>query len=407
MLFRRFFSTRTRSIQLPSALSNGSAGNEPSASVHPEPPTMLQPSYPDYLNEHGGTGWDAALIMSSIIRDMPALPRALSGPLTQVFDVLAEVIEAVKIMHSGRDGCTQLIVRVTKFLESFVGGLKESNVLDNSAIASSLSILRRNLMAICADAKRWSSLNLLNRYIQRHRIMTAISRHEQNLTDCFHVFQIVVSITGSYPVDRPRTIASLDPSVSARPPSAPENALTSILLEGLHDFFDHPAGQAVFEQIGAAVRGRLEEMGLQATSTPLGSRDAGETGPRIRRDRHVSYLRSQISELMAEVRGVSPHISVGTDVEVQVVGSKTHKQPTGDLTRQLRKAVMATLELLNELHDVAEVKSDSAMLAGKMDDLAMNLHDLGLQGEAFEVQSMAAELYHAGGKKSDLSGSLV
>ncbi|KAF9503641.1 hypothetical protein BS47DRAFT_1402217 [Hydnum rufescens UP504] len=106
-----------------------------------------------------------------------------------------EVIEEVKTMRNGRDGCTQLIVRVTKFLESFVDGLKGSNILDNTTIVSSLFILRRNLMAICADAKRWSSLNLWRSYIQRDQIISAISRHEQNLTDCFHMFQIVTSIT--------------------------------------------------------------------------------------------------------------------------------------------------------------------------------------------------------------------
>jgi hypothetical protein len=40
----------------------------------------------------------------------------------------------------------------------------------------------------------------------------------------------------------------------------------------MRNFFEHPAGQAVFEQIGVAVQGRLEEMGLRGTSTPLGSR---------------------------------------------------------------------------------------------------------------------------------------
>ncbi|KAF9513746.1 hypothetical protein BS47DRAFT_1362287 [Hydnum rufescens UP504] len=186
---RRVFSTRTRSVQLLSAPSNNSSPNRPSTSAHPEPSTIPHPSYPDYLNESTSPGWDAALVVTSIIRDMPALPRALSGPLSQVFDVVAEVIEAVKTVRNGRDGCTHLIVRVTKFLESFVGGLKGSNILDNTAIASSLFFLRGNLMAICADAKRWSSLNVWRSYIQRDRIMSAISRHEQNLTDCLYTFQ--------------------------------------------------------------------------------------------------------------------------------------------------------------------------------------------------------------------------
>ncbi|KAF9513743.1 hypothetical protein BS47DRAFT_1362285 [Hydnum rufescens UP504] len=186
---RRLFSRRTRSVQPPSDPSNDSSPSQRSTSAPLEPQSTYPPSYPNYLNENAGPAWDAALVMSSIIRDMPALPRALSTPLNQVFDVVAEVIEAVKTMRNGRDGCTQLIVRVTKFLESFMGGLKGSNILDSTAIASSLFILRRNLMAICADAKRWSSLNLLTRYTQRDQIMSAISRHEQNLTDCFHAFQ--------------------------------------------------------------------------------------------------------------------------------------------------------------------------------------------------------------------------
>ncbi|KAF9513721.1 hypothetical protein BS47DRAFT_948392 [Hydnum rufescens UP504] len=139
---RGLFSRRTPSVQSPSAPSNHSSPNRrssrPSTSAHREPPATAQLSYPDYLNESASPGWDAALVMSSIIRDIPALPRALSGPLAQIFDVVAEVIEEVKTMRNGRDGCTQLIVRVTKFLESFVGGLKGNNILDNTAIASSL-----------------------------------------------------------------------------------------------------------------------------------------------------------------------------------------------------------------------------------------------------------------------------
>jgi len=227
MPLRRVFSTRTRNLPSPPALPNDSSPNRLSTSAHPEPPAIPQPSYPDYLNESAGPGWDAALVVTSIIRDIPALPRALSGSLTQVLDVVAEVMEAVKTMRNGRDGCTQLIVRITKFLESFVGGLKGSNIPDNTAITSSLFFLRGNLMAICADAKRWSSLNLWRSYIQRDQIMTAISRHEQNLTDCLHTFQIVTSITGSNSVDRLGTIASPGPSVSARPPLASENSPVS------------------------------------------------------------------------------------------------------------------------------------------------------------------------------------
>ncbi|KAF9504592.1 hypothetical protein BS47DRAFT_660473 [Hydnum rufescens UP504] len=84
-------------------------------------------------------------------------------------------------------------------------------------------------MAICADAKRWSGLNFLSRYVQRDQIITAISRHEQNLTDCFHAFQIVTSITASNPVGRLGMIAFPGSSVSGRPLLAPRNALVGNL----------------------------------------------------------------------------------------------------------------------------------------------------------------------------------
>jgi len=55
---------------------------------------------------------------------------------------------------------------------------------------------------------------------------------------------------------------------------------------------------------------------------------------------------------MVEVHGVLPHILVGVDVEVQDVEWASHQQPTGVLTAQLHGTFMATLELLQELHDV-------------------------------------------------------
>jgi hypothetical protein len=46
----------------------------------------------------------------------------------------------------------------------------------------------------------------------------------------------------------------------------------SVIAAGFRDFFERPAGQAVFEQIGAALQGRLEGMGLRVTVAPSGSR---------------------------------------------------------------------------------------------------------------------------------------
>jgi hypothetical protein len=40
----------------------------------------------------------------------------------------------------------------------------------------------------------------------------------------------------------------------------------------MHDLLQLPAGQAVFEQIGVAVQGRLEEFGLRGIPIPPGRR---------------------------------------------------------------------------------------------------------------------------------------
>ncbi|KAF9504685.1 hypothetical protein BS47DRAFT_1490112 [Hydnum rufescens UP504] len=323
-----------------------------------------------------GRGWDATLVISSILRDIPALPPALCDPFTQVFDVVSEVIEAVKTMRDGRDGCAQLM----------------------------FTYLRRNLMAIHADARQWSRLNLVKHYLQRDKIMNAIAIHGENLTDCLHTFQIVTLMTAPSPSDRIERIAFPGPPVSARPLAASENTVGSIVTAGLHDFFE---SHAVFEHIGAALQGRREETGLRAASTPVGPRYAEMTGPRTGYDRGVSYLRSQIWELMVEVGCVLPHISARTDIEGRLVQWGSYQQPTGDPRRQLRDTVMATLQLQNELQDVGEIEFDLAMLAEKMDDLSTNLDDLGLSDEAFEVQATVVVLYRAGGDKSYLSVALV
>ncbi|KAF9510911.1 hypothetical protein BS47DRAFT_1406450 [Hydnum rufescens UP504] len=125
-----------------------------------------------------------------MIRDIQLLPPMLSGPLAQVFDIISEVIEVVKTMRDGRDRCTQLMVRVTRFLETLVDALKGKKI-DDMRIASSLHILTQysNLMAIHADATQWSDLNVVEWYLQRDKIMNAISIHRENLTNCLHTFQ--------------------------------------------------------------------------------------------------------------------------------------------------------------------------------------------------------------------------
>ncbi|KAF9512193.1 hypothetical protein BS47DRAFT_1101806 [Hydnum rufescens UP504] len=129
-----------------------------------------------------------------------------------------------------------------------------------------------NLMAISADATRWSRLRLVTRYIRRDKVMTAISMHGDNVTDCLHTFQIVTSMGAFGPAERAETIVSPGPSVSARPLVTSESTPVSISAAGLHAFFERPAGQAVFEQIGAAVQRCFEELGLRATAAPPDSR---------------------------------------------------------------------------------------------------------------------------------------
>jgi hypothetical protein len=207
-----------RNVQSPSPPSTESSPNGASTSVVrrilPDRPSASQSVYPDYLNDIAGPGWDAALAVASIMEDIHAVPLALINPLTQVLDVVSGIRDAVKKMRDGKDGCTHLIFRVLKFLHSLVDGLKGRNIPDSTPTASSLFTLRRyviqiprtfsilkynsflyghsNLMAIHADATRWSHLHLVKRYVQRDKIMTAISRHGDNLTDCLHTFQVSV-----------------------------------------------------------------------------------------------------------------------------------------------------------------------------------------------------------------------
>ncbi|KAF9508954.1 hypothetical protein BS47DRAFT_187436 [Hydnum rufescens UP504] len=266
---------RGRSVQSSLPPSNDSPPNGASTStLRPATATAPQPGYSDYIT---GRGLDVALVMSRMIRDMPGLPPTLSGPLSQVFHVLANVTEAVKTMGDGRDRCTQLMVRVTRFLEVLVDGLKGKNI-DDTRAASSLHILRRNLMTIHADARQWSRLNLVKRYLQRDKIMNAIARHDENLTDYFHTLQIMTFMTESSPLDRAETIAPPGPPVSGRPLAGSENTLVrdlqqpaDALLSGMRDLLESPASHAVFEQIGMAVQDDWRRWGY-GPSTPVGSR---------------------------------------------------------------------------------------------------------------------------------------
>ncbi|KAF9503935.1 hypothetical protein BS47DRAFT_735403 [Hydnum rufescens UP504] len=351
---RKHFSPRRRNDQSPSLPSNDPSPNKLSTSMLQrtlaEPPVAPQPVYPHYPKKTARLPLDVALAVASILEDIPAVPLELIIPLTQVLDVISGIWDAVKAMRDGKDRWVDLLFRVLRFVHSLVDRLKGRNIPDSTPTASSLFTLKSNLMAISADATRWSRLRLVTRYIRRDKVMTAISMHGDNVTDCLHTFQIVTSIGAFDPAERVETIVSPGPSVSARLLVASESTPVSISAAGLHAFFERPAGQAVFEQIGAAVQRCFEELGLRATAAPPGSRSPGMTILRTGHDRHVSYLTTQISELTAEVGRILPDILVVTDMKIPFVGWRTRWPQTGNSTRQLRETVSATLQLLDELH---------------------------------------------------------
>jgi hypothetical protein len=140
------------SLRRPAASSASPQSNDPNPGGPPSiaqptsgPSTAPQPAYPDYINENARPGWDAALSMASILDDIPNLPLALAGPLSQVLDVISGMIDAVKAMREGKDGCKHLIFRVLKFLQSLVDESRRSNVpiIEDTPTAARLFALKR------------------------------------------------------------------------------------------------------------------------------------------------------------------------------------------------------------------------------------------------------------------------
>lgn len=83
--------------------------------------------------------------MALILDDIPALPLALAGPLTQVLDVMSGMINAVNTMRETKDGCARLIYRVLRFLQSLVVELRtiKATVPDDTPTAARLFALKR------------------------------------------------------------------------------------------------------------------------------------------------------------------------------------------------------------------------------------------------------------------------
>ncbi|KAF9514634.1 hypothetical protein BS47DRAFT_867759 [Hydnum rufescens UP504] len=154
-------------------------------------------------------------------------------------------------------------------VSSILGGRVEGGnmpIVEGTPTATRLFTLKRNLMAIRDDALRWSRFNVLDSLVKRDKIKTGISRHGENLTDCFNTFQILTSLRAIQSRGQSR-----DDCISRFIRWCPWQPLKRLVTRLFWDstvFFERPAGQAVFEQIAVAVQGRLEQVGLQATSTP-------------------------------------------------------------------------------------------------------------------------------------------
>ena len=88
---------------------------------------------------------DATLNIASMLGDIPTLPPALAGPLTQIADVVSVTVDAVKLMRENQDECAHLVSRVLRFLRSLIDNLRASNVTiaDSTLTAANLFTLRR------------------------------------------------------------------------------------------------------------------------------------------------------------------------------------------------------------------------------------------------------------------------
>jgi hypothetical protein len=145
-----------------------------------------------------------------MLTNIPALPLALVGPLTQVVDVVSSTVDAVKLMRANKEECAHLVSRIARFLRSLIDNLRANKVsfAGDAPTAAHLIALKRymspcprmysaltnlfhsNLMAIRDDVEQWSHLSVLDSLMRRERIKVAISRHGENVNDCIQIFQV-------------------------------------------------------------------------------------------------------------------------------------------------------------------------------------------------------------------------
>lgn len=160
----------------------------------------------------GRPRWDPGLALASILDAVVTLPQVFVEPITHVLSVVSGMVEAVETMRDGKYGFERLLHRVLKFLQSLMDELQTINepldadtptvkrllalercVLHDqrtSSVLNYLSLCGSNLIAIRDDAIRCAGLNLLDRFLKRDEIKAALSKHGEELTDCFSMFQV-------------------------------------------------------------------------------------------------------------------------------------------------------------------------------------------------------------------------
>jgi len=178
-------------LRLVSDINATTPARLPELPVPPDQPPLRR-MYPEYINGHpSAPGWDPAAAIGTMLEHIPTLPLSIADPLRQVVDVASGIIRTIEDMLQNRDDCAHLMNQVVKFLQSLVDDLTMSKVpiLDGTPTAARLFALKSNLMSIQENAERWSHLGALGAYVKSEEIKVAISRHTDNLMDCFSTFR--------------------------------------------------------------------------------------------------------------------------------------------------------------------------------------------------------------------------
>jgi tetratricopeptide (TPR) repeat protein len=122
-----------------------------------------------------------------------------------------------------------------------------------------------------------------------------------------------------------------------------------------------------------------------------------------RADKYTEHLVDCVDDLTKHCYERLPEISFDSihNTDPSAVGrgivSRYHIRQCGKPTIQLRETEIKTLQLLNQLEDIADISAEK--LAEKMSDLSLNLHDLGMREEALGMQTFCVILYRGLGPR--------